>query len=112
MSLPNEFFTVNSFLTLAGAYGIVLTVTAALNFLFDGKIAPKWIAVILSEMISFIGAFALTDPPDNVALAIRILIALFNGFLIFATAFGLNAITTKPESAPAPGQRRAYWSRW
>ena len=112
MNLPNELFTVNSLLTLAGAYGIVITVTAALNFLLDGKVAPKWIAFILSEMIAFIGAFALTAPPDNIGLAIRILISLFNGFLIFATAFGLNTITTKPESVPPSGQKRAYWSRW
>jgi len=112
MNLPNEFFTVNSFLTLAGAYGIVITVTAAINYLLDGKVAPKWIAFVLSEMIAFIGAFALIVPPDNVPLLIRILIALFNGFLIFATAFGLNTITTKPAGPPAPGQKRNYWSRW
>jgi len=112
MDLPNEFFTVNSFLTLAGSYGIVVIVTAAINYLIEGKIPPKWIAFVLSESISFIAAFALTAPPDKLGLAIRILVAVFNGFLIFATALGLNTITTKPEEEAVPGKKKPYWARW
>jgi uncharacterized membrane protein HdeD (DUF308 family) len=112
MNLPSEFFTVNSLLTLAGATAIVVVVTATISYLSDGKINPKWITFVLSELISFIGAFALAAPPENVDAAIRILIAFFNGCLIFATAVGLNTITTKPDGEAVPGKKKPYWARW
>ena len=111
MNLPNEFFTVNSLVTLAGATAVVVVVTATLHYLSDGKIKPKWPAFILSELISFVGALVLTAPPKNIGLAVRILIALFNGCLIFATAVGLNTITTKPASS-APTGKKKPWARW
>jgi len=112
MSLPNEFFTVNSFLTLTAATTIISVVSATINYLSDGKIKLKWIVFLLSELISFIGAFALTAAPENIDLAVRILIALFNGCLIFATTVGVNTITTKPEDVTAPGKKKPYWTRW
>jgi hypothetical protein len=112
MNLPNEFFTVSSFLTLTAATTIVSVVTATINYLSDGKIKLKWIAFLLSELISFIGAFALMAAPENVGLAVRILIALFNGCLIFATAVGLNTITTKPGEGPVTGRKKLFWARW
>jgi len=112
MSLPNEFFTVAGLTTLAGSTAVVVVVTATIGYLSDGKIKPKWTAFILAELVSFVGAFALTAPPENVALAVRILIALVNGCLVFATAVGLNTITTKPPSGAPGGTRKRLWSRW
>jgi uncharacterized membrane protein YjjP (DUF1212 family) len=112
MDLPNEFFTVNSFATLAGATAIVWVSTSVIKFLLDGKIQVKWIAFVLSELVSFLGAFYLTAPPEKISLVVRALIALINGFLIFATALGLNAITTKPDGEAVPGKKKPYWARW
>ena len=112
MNLPIEFFTVNSFLTLAGATAIVWVTTSVIQYLFNGKLQAKWIAFVLSESISFIAAFALTAPSEKINLVVRGLSALFNGYLIFATPLGLNTITTKPEDVTVPGKKKTYWARW
>jgi hypothetical protein len=51
--LPNEFFTLQSMLTLTGSTGIVFVVANGLKVAFDWH--PKWLGLALAEMISVFG---------------------------------------------------------
>ncbi len=83
MTLPNEFFTIQSFSTLTGATGITVVVTNGLKNAF--KINPAWLGLIVALLISLAGV-CLTGETK----ASDYLIGLLNGFLIFATAAGAN----------------------
>jgi len=113
MDLPNEFFTWASFGTLGGAAGIVFVATCAVKYLLDGTLLPKWFAFVMSELVSFLGAFYAMATPEKIPLIVRIFIAVLNGLLIFVTALGVNTILTKTDGGTAgPVKGRKFLSRW
>jgi len=102
MNLPNEFFTMNSFATLSGASGIVFMATSVIKYLTNGRYNPKWLAFVMSELVSFVG-ISLAVNTKGAGLMTGIIIGLLNGMLIFATALGINTVSTKlvPQEANA-----------
>ena len=82
--LPNEFFTLQSMLTLTGATGIVFVVTNGLKNAFD--FSPKWLGLAVSEVVALLGVvFTGGNGLDY-------FIGLINGFLIFSAAAGISSI--------------------
>jgi hypothetical protein len=101
---PQDFFTKGSFATLLGATGIVYIVSGVVQSVFNFR--PKWFALILSIVVSFIAASINADGAKEPAL-IRYLISLLNGFLIYSSAAGSNQLFNQnlanPASPPGPG---------
>ena len=83
MTLPNEFFTFQSFSTLTGATGITVVVTNSLKNAF--KINPAWLGLIVAIIISIMGVCLAGETGIS-----NYVIGLLNGFLIFTTAAGAN----------------------
>jgi hypothetical protein len=92
MSLPSDFFTLESMLTLTGAssatYLIANGCQNALNF------NPKWFALAVAQALSWYGTYSTTFQVDH--LFSDYFVALVNGFLIYATAVGANVMTGTP----------------
>jgi hypothetical protein len=90
--VPREFFTTESFGTLAGCTGIVFVVCnglqRALNF------NPRWLALVVSLVVSLLGVYM--SGRDGAAY----IVGTLNGFLIYCTAVGGSAIV-----AERPNQR-------
>ncbi len=86
--LPNEFFTIQSMLTLTGATGVVYVVSNSLQRVFDFN--PKWLALLIAQIIAIVGVFM----SQNVGIG-DIFVGVVNGFLIYSTAVGANQITAR-----------------
>ena len=98
---PQQFFTWGSFTTLAGATGIVYIICGVIQSVFD--FSPNWLALVISILVSLGGihvnyttAFDIADTTDGM----KYIIALLNGFLIFATATGSNQLIAGKPSIP------------
>ena len=87
--IPNDFFTSGSLATLAGCTGIVFVICSGIQRAFNYN--PKWLALLVSIVVSLIAAY-LADNPDDVKVAQKYIIAVLNGFLIYASATGTNQI--------------------
>ncbi len=82
--LPNEFFTLQSMLTLTGATGIVFVIANGLKVAFDFN--PRWLGLALSQLIAVLGvAFSGGHGLDY-------FIGVINGFLIFSAAAGVSSM--------------------
>ena len=115
ISVPPDFFTLQSMLTLTGASGATYLISNgcqnALNF------NPKWLALAIAQALSFYGTTVTTFQVGHHYS--DYFVALVNGFLIYATAAGGNAITggqggTKRQmgAGPATASRRTFFSFW
>jgi hypothetical protein len=82
--LPNEFFTLQSMLTLTGSTGIVFVVANGLKVAFNWN--AKWLGLALSELISIFGV-AFTG-----GHGLDYFIGVINGFLIFSAAAGVSSM--------------------
>ena len=106
MQIPNDFFTVTSIGTLAGASAAVVLVTSIIGYLFNLKTSQtvkKWLSLGLSFALSFLAVSLVEDKTTSTWV-----VATLNSFLIFATATGVNAIYG---TAPAPAPSRAPAAR-
>ncbi len=98
---PKEFFTFGSFSTLAGTTGIVYIICGVFQSVFN--FSPRWFALIISILVSFIGIqfnYQLAANNYFISYSIKYIIALLNGFLIFATATGSNQLFAGKSSIP------------
>ena len=80
MELPNEFFTIQSMLTLSGATGATFIVGNGIQQAFDFN--PKWLALVIALFIVELGVY-LTN-----GTGIDYLVGVVNGFLVFSCAAG------------------------
>ena len=111
--LPKDFYTPTTLGTLVGATGAVYLICNTAQSVFNFN--PKWLALLVSLIISIIVAvFSKSDPNDPAFL--KYFIAFLNGLLIYATAVGSNNITG---SGPAGGAvkplvagKRSFRSLW
>lgn len=120
--MANEFYTLASLGTLAGATGCTVAVTNALKLAFN--ISPRWLGLLVAQVIC-IGALFFVGP----AHASDWFIAVLNGFLVFVTAAGATAIgsavTGAPKDAsdrtgnvkrgpeaPSSASAKRFWSPW
>ena len=118
-----EFFTWRSFSTLAGTTGIVYIICGVFQSVFN--FSPRWFALVISILVSFIGIqfdYQLASNNIFISYSIKYIIALLNGFLIFATATGSNQLfASKPSITHHPpyprplnfqNQLRTFNSNW
>jgi hypothetical protein len=87
--MNGDFFTVESFSTLAGASFGVFVVSNVIQHVFNFN--PKWFGFILSFIFSFLGVFL------SHKTGIHYLMAFLNGFLIYASTVGIVQVTGKSE---------------
>jgi len=85
--IPGDFFTTASLGTLAGATGAVYSICGTIQRVFNFN--PRWLALLVSILISYLGAYLTQSMGDPVT---KYFVALVNGFLLFATATGTNQI--------------------
>jgi hypothetical protein len=80
-SLPNDFFTVQSMLTLSGATGATFVVCnglqTALNF------NPRWLGLLVAQVIVLVGVAA-----SGGTGLIAYFVGVINGFLVYCSAAG------------------------
>jgi hypothetical protein len=116
-TLPNEFFTPQSMLTLTGATGIVFVVTNGLKAAFD--FSPRWIGLAIGEVISLLGVGL------SGGQGLDYFVGVINGFLIFSAAAGVSSAGGPKDAAISRGgvgnaddarrglpPRRRFWSAW
>ncbi|HEY4439881.1 MAG TPA: hypothetical protein VGN14_05465 [Candidatus Elarobacter sp.] len=106
MEIPTSFFTAQSAFTLTGAAAITIVVANGVYYA-SGK-NPRWLALAVAIVICVVGTYASGQGHGP----IDYLVAVLNGFLVFATArggaFTLATATTKPEQKAAEGGPQAY----
>jgi hypothetical protein len=93
--LPGEFFTAESLGTLAGATTIVYLICGAIQTSFNYN--PKWLALLISIVMSLLGAYLAKYNSGHEAE--KYIVAFINGFLIYGTVAGTNAIFGNPKPA-------------
>ena len=118
--MPNEFFTLESMLTLSGATGATLVVTNGLQYAFG--FSPKWLGLLIAQAITISGALAAL-PEGEAASFSHYFVAIVNGFLVFcAAAGGAHAVGGRDHYALRPRSiahadtpqsgRRSFWAPW
>jgi hypothetical protein len=113
-------FTASSLLSLQGAAAACLIIPNVLGMLIGPIFGPRirnWTAFSLAQLLAYLTATVVHD-----GSWLRWIIAFFNGFLIFASAFGVNSIGTHAASqggrdeaimsGPSQSERRFFipWS--
>jgi len=83
----NGLFTLTSLVSLQGAAAASLIVPNVLTYLIGASFKPyeKWVAFAIAMLLSLLTAL-LAPSPDFT----KWIVAVFNGFLIFASAIGIN----------------------
>ena len=108
-----QFFTVQTLFSAAGATTAVFTITSVLHG-FLPKISPRWFALGFSWVLTFVGIGVRHEGWTPTT----ILLALINGFVIYAAAVGVNNVSTSTppevkvaevEGGPAPGRSYRWW---
>lgn len=114
-------FTAASLLSLQGSTAACLIVPNVLGMLIGDWFTPRmrnWCAFSMAEILAYATAATVQDGSWY-----RWLIALLNGFIIFASAYGVDAVgaqrrqhTTRRsddvmQGAPVPNSRR-FFVRW
>jgi hypothetical protein len=106
MEVPTELYTTSSLFTLGGSVSAVWIVMSVLSNVFGPqkiKKLKKLLGLILSVGIAILGAAFLEEQTF-----LTWVVAVFNGLLIYMTAFGINAgVSGRPvkEEAPKPVTR-------
>ena len=120
MNIPQELYTVDSLLTLAGSSAAVFIITSVVGYLIGPKNSPlvkKWLGLVLALGLALLGITQVTNPTVGTWA-----VAVVNGFLIYLTAIGANIITatattTKPrdrslDSTPQPASPGSFGESW
>lgn len=116
--LPQEFFTLQSMLTLTGATGATFVIANGLQRAFNFN--PRWLALLIAQVICIFGVYATHQ--EEGAVASDYFVGVVNGFLVYCTAAGATAIGGSPtgdnmvargggDAAPFAGRRR-FLSSW
>lgn len=87
--MNGDFFTFESFSTLAGASFGVVVISNVMQHVFNFN--PKWFGLILAFIFSFLGAFL------SYKTGIFYILAFLNGFLVYANAVGIVQVMGKKE---------------
>jgi hypothetical protein len=91
---PSEFFSLGTLGTLAGASVATWIAGNAIGSVL-GEAGKKWGALVVAMAISIVLFVYSVESPTE----LHWLIAILNGLLIFATAFGFNEMV-RPKAAP------------
>lgn len=111
--MHNQFFSNQSFLSLAGASGMVFVMSNALQGAFNFN--PRWLALALAEIIAVYGTYlgnGNSVPSDYV-------VSLLNGCLIYCTAVGGTTLAdrrpkgrAKAVSSTSETGKRGFLTSW
>jgi SNF family Na+-dependent transporter len=93
MTLPGDFFTAGSMLTLAGATVITTLITNSCQYAFNWN--PKWLGLVVGIIITITGTIFTTDPK-----AVNFVMAVINGFLVYASSTGIMQMVGTPVPKP------------
>lgn len=112
MEIPNEFFTVESLLTLTGATLITTIVTNAIQYAFSWN--PKWFGLIIAMIIAIVGVILTPEFKP-----IDFFIGVINGFFIYANSTGIMQMAGTPQGVKTAGtaeeaakQKRGFMDKW
>ncbi len=112
MEIPNEFFTVESMLTLAGATLITTVVTNSVQYAFSWN--PKWFGLAIAMIIALAGVILTSD-----SKLLDFLIGIVNGFFIYANSTGIMQMAGNPAGLEATGTtgvsaeyKRRFMDKW
>ena len=97
MAIPKEFFTAESMFTLTGASAVTLIICNSLQRALNFN--PKWLALAIAEALTIVGTFA-SQASAASGWGLTLLVAVVNGFLVYATATGGAQITGAARQAP------------
>jgi hypothetical protein len=106
----NSLFTKESLVSLQGSAAVTLLVPNVLTYLIGSSFAPyeKWAAFIIALLLAFLVAF---QAPDKGVT--KWILAVLNGFLIFASAVGLTAaLGSGADTRVAMGERLPFFHGW
>jgi hypothetical protein len=109
MSLPREFFTFESMLTLTGATGATFVVANGLQKVINFN--PRWLALVIAQVICIFGVYSTNGAGREY------FVGVINGFLVFCTATGATSVagTATPgeqRGVRAAGERRGFRTPW
>jgi hypothetical protein len=90
MNLPPELYKSSTFWSLGSASGIVFVVSNVLIYLYPPFLTWKIVPFVISVVVSYSGVFMLEK-----RTAQDYVLALFNAFLLFSSATGLNVISSQ-----------------
>jgi hypothetical protein len=111
-TLPKDFFTPQSMLTLAGATGSTFVIVNGLQRVFN--VNPRWLGLAIAQAIVLVGVYA-----SGGKGIVDYVVGVVNGFLVFCSAGGATdlARTARQDKgatggAPRGGGRRHFLSSW
>lgn len=118
-------FTTESLLSLQGAAAAALLVPAVLLYLIGDAFKPyaKWVSFAIAMILSYLVAILAADTGF-----VKWILAFFNGFLVFASAVGINQAAASrggnmtqvapsgnvrsTRKAPPPPQPKRVFASW
>jgi hypothetical protein len=89
----DDYISIETFTTVAGAAGIVIVVFNSIRTVFGW--GTKWFGLLLSILLAFIGVMLTKDSSsseEEISMSAEIIITVLNGFVIFASAFSIQNI--------------------
>lgn len=81
MSLPADFFTIGTMVTLSGATGATFVVCNGLQRAFNFN--PRWLALLVAQIIVLVGVATVSKGE-----LLDYFVGVINGFLVFCSAAG------------------------
>jgi hypothetical protein len=106
----NALFTKESLASLQGAAAATLLVPNVLTYLIGNSFQPyeKWVALVVALLLSAI--VAIQVPTKG---WVKWIVAILNGFLIFASAVGLtNVLGSATEAGMRLGGKLPFFHDW
>ena len=111
MTIPSDFFTPESMITLAGATVITTVITNSCQHVLNWN--PKWFGLAVAIVITVAGVFFTTD-----AKPLNYFMSVINGFMVYASATGIMQMIGNPvqQSDLTPRSfrdpRRRFINKW
>lgn len=90
MQALNNFYTIDTLLTLTGSATAVWIITSVVGYLLEPRNSEKvkkWLGLFLSLVLALLGATTVQEQT-----LLTWLVAVVNGFVIYLTAVGANTI--------------------
>lgn len=110
-SSVNALFTLTSLLSLQGASAASLIIPNVLRYLIGAAFDryEKWTGFIISMVIALATALIATEPNP-----VKWLVAIVNGFLIFASAIGVNEVVARRTrgAGAAASAKKPFFHTW
>jgi hypothetical protein len=107
MNTLDGLFTLESLLSLQGAAAATLLIPNVLHYLFGAGFQPyeKWVAFVIAMGLSLLVAALAKQKTWT-----KWFVACFNGFLIFASAIGINQVAAS--AGPATETANQFFRTW